>query len=49
MGYLVVGHGTEDTTVLGRRLLEAEPESEVWDLEHEILDFEDWNHTANPC
>jgi hypothetical protein len=49
MGHIIVGHGTVDTGVIGRRLLEAASDEDEWELEHEILDFEDWNHTANPC
>jgi hypothetical protein len=48
MGYVVVGHGTVDTRFLGRRLLQEEDTAD-WDLDMEILDFDSWNHTAQPC
>lgn len=49
-GYVVVGHGSIDTTLLGRRLLSYEQEThQVWALESEIAHFDSWNHTAEPC
>jgi hypothetical protein len=49
MGFVVVAHGTVDTSFLGRRLLEQTEDDKVWLLAAEILSFESWNHTSDPC
>jgi hypothetical protein len=51
MGYIVVGHGVHSTTLLGRRLLGVSGGDDTgdWQLASEILEFDSWNHTAEPC
>jgi hypothetical protein len=50
MGYVVVGHGVHSTSFLGRRLLtDSGSDTEDWQLASEILGFDSWNHTAEPC